>query len=237
MLHIDTGGNTCSVALSDGDQLLAIKESDQERTHAAQLTLLIDALMKESSLGFTDLTAVAVSMGPGSYTGLRIGVSTAKGICFATGLPLIAVSSLQSMCYGALQQEFPGKNQFLSAPEALLCPMIDARRLEVYTALFDLSCNQVEATQAVVIDETSFSRYLDSKHVLFFGSGSDKVMGIIKNKNAFFMPKFATSASSMINLAWEQFQLKKFADIAYFEPYYLKEFIATIPKKNIFRGV
>jgi tRNA threonylcarbamoyladenosine biosynthesis protein TsaB len=236
ILHIDTGGNTCSVAISERESLLAFKESKQDRTHAAQLTVLIDSLLKENAFNFSDLSAIAVSMGPGSYTGLRIGVSTAKGICFGTGLPLIAVPSLESMCYGVMYRESAERDEILRIPGGLLCPMIDARRLEVYTGMFDCSCKQIADTHALVIDGTSFTDLLENNRILFFGSGADKTSAIIKSKNALFMPNFSSTAQDMILIAWNAFQSKKFADVAYFEPYYLKEFIATIPRKNIFRG-
>ena len=225
ILHIETSTELCSVALSRGSSCLAVKESTEGRNHAALLTLFIDDLLKTSRLTVRQLDAVAVSSGPGSYTGLRIGLSTAKGLCYGANIPLIAVSTLQAMSMGfARQYDLPS--------DSLLCPMIDARRMEVYTALYDKDGRQMEKISAEIITEQSFASWLDRYPVYFFGNGAAKCRATLKHPNAVIPEGFAHSARYMIQLALQAFNEKRFEDTAYFEPFYLKDFIAG-PKKGV----
>ena len=186
----------------------------------------VDEVIKEAGLNPQDLDAVCVSKGPGSYTGLRIGVSAAKGLCYGLGIPLLSVGSLESMTHLALlnfEEEL--------ADAALLCPMIDARRMEVYTQLFDASLNVIEPVSAEIIDEHSFSAELEKGKVVFFGDGVFKCKEVINHPNVVFLDKFNPSACGMIALAEAKFASEQFEDVAYFEPYYLKNFVAGKPKK------
>ncbi len=234
LLLIESGTNICSIALAKEGKVIGIKESTDEKAHASQLTSFIDQLVKETGLSISLLDAVVVSKGPGSYTGLRIGVSAAKGICFAADKPLISVSSLDSMVYGAtsLYESIIADNGI-----ELFCPMIDARRMEVYTALYDKSFNKIKDTEAIVVDENTFKNILSNKRVLFFGNGASKCRGIINNSNAFFIDSFAPSARFMIPLAIKAIEGNLFENVAYFEPYYLKDFVVTVSKKNLIPGL
>jgi len=190
--------------------------------------------MKTAGMPFSALDAVAVSMGPGSYTGLRIGVSTAKGICYAVDKPLIAVGTLQSMAAGALiEVESLQGTPSLTTPSQpiLLCPMIDARRMEVYNGLYDTNLRPARNIRAEIITESSFAKELDQNQVWFFGDGAEKCMPVLgSHPNARFINDFQLSASFMVRLADEKFQKNEFEDVVYFEPYYLKDFIPGIPK-------
>ena len=233
ILHIETATKYCSVALSDGETLISLRESDEERSHARSLTRFIRECFRESGKKMSDLDAINVSKGPGSYTGLRIGVSTTKGIAYARNIPVIATGTLQVMVSAAVDnQEFI--NQSVSSDQDILfCPMIDARRMEVFTGLFNPDGTIYRDISAEIIEEDSFSGILDSKRIYFFGDGSDKCRGILKHENAIFLPDVHPSARYMIGLALEAFRNSRFEDVAYFEPYYLKEFIATIPRKKV----
>jgi tRNA threonylcarbamoyladenosine biosynthesis protein TsaB len=216
ILNIETSTKACSVAIHNDGKLLNCKESvTEEFSHSEKLLLFISDIMNESRINFSQLNAVAVSMGPGSYTGLRIGVSTAKGLCYALDIPLISVSTLQAMAYG-----------MLSVSKAdLFCPMIDARRMEVYSAFFDSDNIMVRKIQADIVDGSSYDVELKKK-VIFFGDGSDKLKGVIKHKNAIFQSDFYPSAEFIGVLSYNRFVESNFEDIAYFEPYYLKDFVA-----------
>lgn len=226
ILCIDTATSICTVALCQKGELVDKQESIEERSHAAQLTVLIEKILKKAGIKTTDLDAIAVSKGPGSYTGLRIGVSAAKGIAYASNIPLIAIPTPLLMYYGAVET---GKYDYY-------CPMIDARRMEVYTAVYDSEGRQEEKINARVIDENSFSAFLEKGSVLFFGDGAEKCKVIIKHKSAYFSESFRISAEYMCKPAFTALENKDFEDVAYFEPFYLKDFIATIPKKNILGG-
>lgn len=234
ILFIESGTNVCSVAIADGDKVFGIKESSDEKAHAAQLTVFIDQLLKESGISIAQLDAVTISKGPGSYTGLRIGVSAAKGICYAAEKPLIAVNSLDSMAWGAnsLYKEILGTNKI-----NLICPMIDARRMEVYTALYDIKLSRINQIEAIVVTEETFKNQLDQHRILFFGNGAPKCKAVINHPNAFFVDDFSPSAQFMIPLALSAFSAQNFEDVAYFEPYYLKDFVATHSSKNIIPGL
>ncbi|MBC7744999.1 MAG: tRNA (adenosine(37)-N6)-threonylcarbamoyltransferase complex dimerization subunit type 1 TsaB [Flavobacterium sp.] len=225
ILHIETATTMCSVALSIGNKLLAVKELNERNVHASQITLFIDEVMKTSRKKYTELNAVAVSKGPGSYTGLRIGVSTAKGLCFALDVPLISVNTLESMAKGVVEL-----NHNLSA-NSLLCPMIDAKRMEVYTAVFDLELKQVEEVSAKILDDSSFDNYIFNHKMIFFGDGAIKTNLLYAQKSNYQFLKFENSAAHMIDLAFQKYENKDFENMAYFEPFYLKDFIAG-PKKQ-----
>lgn len=186
----------------------------------------MDEAIKHAGLKPTDLDAVCVSKGPGSYTGLRIGVSAAKGLCYGLGIPLLSVGSLESMSNWA-QANF--KNEL--ADVSFFCPMIDARRMEVYAQLFDASLSELQPVSAEIIDENSFGSELEEGKVAFFGDGAAKCKDVINHPNAIFLEEFNPSAQGMISLAEAKFAAKQFEDVAYFEPYYLKDFVAGKPKR------
>lgn len=224
ILHIETSTEACSVAVSE-DGLAEFKLEDlQGPSHAVQLGVFVD-----EALSFVDnhgmpLDAVAVSCGPGSYTGLRIGVSMAKGICYGRNLPLIAIPTLEVMSVPVLlQQDLPD--------DALLCPMIDARRMEVYAAIYDRALNMKRSIAADIVDESSYLEYLESQPVYFFGNGAAKCREKITHPNAHFIEGVRPLARWMFPLAEKALAGKDFKDVAYFEPFYLKEFIASTPKK------
>ncbi|WP_183568203.1 tRNA (adenosine(37)-N6)-threonylcarbamoyltransferase complex dimerization subunit type 1 TsaB [Mucilaginibacter sp. SP1R1] len=222
ILQIETATTSCSVALAVDGNVLAFKQINERNIHAEVITLFIEELITNAGLTYDDLDAVAVSCGPGSYTGLRIGVSTAKGLCFALNKPLIAIETLEAMAYAII-----GEKVVTVDADTLLCPMIDARRMEVYCALFNTEGVKVRATAADIIDEHSFKEFLSSHKVLFFGDGADKCEAALGgNANAKFLPGFVNSATYLTQKAAERFNNQEFEDVAYFEPYYLKDFIA-----------
>jgi tRNA threonylcarbamoyladenosine biosynthesis protein TsaB len=226
ILHIETSTETCSVALSRGTECIAVRENHEGRNHATLLTPFIEEVLKEKNMTVKDLNAVSISSGPGSYTGLRIGLSTAKGLCYGADIPLIAVPTLHAMTSGFIRQ------QRIAKP-ALFCPMIDARRMEVYTAIFDNTGNQIEAVSAEIITENSFLQKLEENTVYFFGNGASKCSKTVKHPNAIFMDDFKLSAGYMIQDAVNACNEKKFENVAYFEPFYLKDFIAGKPKGSM----
>jgi len=230
ILHIETATQVCSVALSADGNIIQARETCDKNSHSTTITVFIEEIMKAAGMPFTELDAVAVSMGPGSYTGLRIGVSTAKGICFAVDKPLIAVGTLQSMAAGAIIEMESLLKETPSQP-ILLCPMIDARRMEVYNGLYDINLQPARDIRAEIINESSFSKELDQNQVWFFGDGADKCKPVLGNHpNARFIDNFQLSASFMVKLAEERFHRSEFEDVVYFEPYYLKDFIPGVPK-------
>ena len=225
ILNLETTSTNCSVSLSKNGKCIAVKELNGENfTHSENLSLFIDAIIKENDLEYKNLNAIAISSGPGSYTGLRIGSSTAKGICYGLEIPLIAIDTLKIMAHQMMQN----KPNF-----DLYCPMVDARRMEVYMGLFDSSLSEQITSAPMVLDEMSFAEKLKQNKILFFGSGAKKFSEIIKNENASFHFEYENSASHMCELAQEKFEEKHFADLAYFEPNYLKSFQATTPKKQL----
>jgi tRNA threonylcarbamoyladenosine biosynthesis protein TsaB len=231
ILHIETATEICSVSLSDGEKIVEVCETEFDRSHAGVLTVFINNVLEKSSISVKMLDAVAVSMGPGSYTGLRIGVSVAKGICYGANLPLIAVPTLESMYLG-LKKQLEVNGDLKNLPDVFI-PMIDARRLEVYMAVYNRDEIQLEEIKAFIVDSNSFDSYLQDKKVCFFGNGSQKVKEIVKHKNAIYIEEFKHSSTNMIGLALKKYRSNLVEDVAYFEPFYLKEFIATVPKKNI----
>jgi tRNA threonylcarbamoyladenosine biosynthesis protein TsaB len=226
LLCIESAAEVCSVALARNGEALVCEESNRERDHARLLAPLIDKVLSTVGIGAQELDAVAVSQGPGSYTSLRIGVSTAKGLCYGASKPLIAVGSLQSLAALALQQHEV-------RPADLLCPMLDARRMEVYTALYTTQgVPQTEVT-AKIVTEDSFSDILKNQRVLFFGSGAEKCREVLQSGNAEFLSVQA-SARGMVQLAEQKFAQRQFEDVAYFEPFYLKDFVAVKAVKKVF---
>ncbi len=224
ILHIETSTTVCSVALSrDKDCLFNIR-NDEGLNHAALLSRFIEKAFTELRRHAANLDAVAVSAGPGSYTGLRIGVSTAKGLCYGLNIPLIAIDTLALMCVPVIRLH--------PSEQALFCPMIDARRMEVYTALYDKQGALVRSPWAEILTESSFADCLASKRVYFFGNGSDKSRPLLSAPNACFVEAVDPLAENMIELAWEHFRQKNFVDTAYYEPFYLKEFQATTPRQS-----
>jgi tRNA threonylcarbamoyladenosine biosynthesis protein TsaB len=228
ILNIESSTGVCSVCISSGSNILSARESREGRSHAALLTVFIDEVMKEADLEFRNLSAVAVSRGPGSYTGLRIGISAAKGICYAADLKLIAVNTLAVMTEMVISSalSFPGG-------EIMYCPMIDARRMEVYTALFDSKGMQSGDISAEIITEDTFRVLLNEKKVIFFGDGAEKCRDIINHSKALFIPGIYPSARMMAELSGAALKEGRFEDPAYFIPFYLKDFIATTPKNKM----
>ncbi|MEJ5995454.1 tRNA (adenosine(37)-N6)-threonylcarbamoyltransferase complex dimerization subunit type 1 TsaB [Pedobacter sp. Du54] len=224
ILQLETATPVCSVALSINGKTVALKEETAQNIHASKLTLFINDVMEQAGIKFSDLDAIAVSKGPGSYTGLRIGVSTAKGLCFALDKPLIGINTLSMIAAGFLAEQPDYKG--------LICPMIDARRMEVFTAIFDYNLMEVEATNAKIIDDSSFLALLDTYEMAFIGNGAEKCSSTIQHKNAKFLTTNYNSASNMTLLANVAFTSKNFEDVAYFEPFYLKDFVFTVPKKK-----
>lgn len=222
ILSLETTTNICSVALHQDGKLIASKENHSSQSHSRLLAVFIRDILKESDFNVNDLNAVAVSQGPGSYTGVRIGVSTAKGLCYSLAIPLIAVNTLLAMAHGVVN--------YLKKENHILCPMIDARRMEVYTLLIDTNANILMETKPLVIDENSFDEFLKENKVVFFGNGALKCKSVIKHTNAIFIEPIATSAIQVGMIAADYFKQDKFEDLAYFEPNYLKEYRAGKPK-------
>ena len=216
ILAIETVTTNCSVALFKSGVLIAEKEHNTDGyTHAEQLTLFIEKVVNSAKVSLQDIQAVALSKGPGSYTGLRIGTSTAKGLCYALDIPLLATSTLKAMAFAM------AKNHVAD----IYCPMIDARRMEVFSALFDKNNKKVRDVQADIVDEDTYTKFLD-KEVLFFGDGAFKCKEMINHKNAMFIEGIYPSAKDLGILANAKFENKDFEDLAYFDPYYLKDFVA-----------
>jgi tRNA threonylcarbamoyladenosine biosynthesis protein TsaB len=233
ILHIETATDICSVALSEGDQQLSLTESGQERSHARLLNTFIRQSVDKAGLSFKDLDAVAVSKGPGSYTGLRIGVSTAKGLAYALEIPLLASGTLENMASGILSHPSVKELASIHGDKLLLCPMLDARRMEVYAGFFTLDSGIHREVMADIIGEESYREILNSFFVCFFGNGADKCKSALSHSNAHFIDDIFPSASTMITPILRKYRENKFEDVAYFEPYYLKDFIATVPKKKV----
>ncbi|GAA4279867.1 tRNA (adenosine(37)-N6)-threonylcarbamoyltransferase complex dimerization subunit type 1 TsaB [Gaetbulibacter aestuarii] len=220
ILNIETATTNCSVSISKNRETIALKEDyDSKYSHAERLHVYIDAVLKEAGISRNDLDAIAVSKGPGSYTGLRIGVSSAKGLCYALEKPLISVPTLQSLAHQ------------VSAESGVIIPMLDARRMEVYSAIFDVEFQQIRETEAQILDAESFQNYLEEDSVYFIGNGVEKTKDIIQHPNAVFIEKKLPSAQEMSALAFSKYKIGDFEDVAYFEPYYLKDFVTTKSKK------
>ena len=226
IILIETSTSLCSVALAENGEITAYKESSAPKAHASLTAVFIDEMLREKGLGIADCDAICVSMGPGSYTGLRVGVSTAKGLCFGAKKPLLAVGTLDTLVAQAIAEGL--------VPEGCryIVPMIDARRMEVYTATFKPDTEQVTQTEPIIIDQNSFAAELEEGPVLFIGDGAGKCEGTITHPNARFVQCWP-KASSMLAPASAEYKEKRFKDVAYFEPFYLKEFVATVSKKKM----
>ncbi|HEX2394657.1 MAG TPA: tRNA (adenosine(37)-N6)-threonylcarbamoyltransferase complex dimerization subunit type 1 TsaB [Bacteroidales bacterium] len=227
ILNIETATTLCSVGLARDSKTISRRETTEEKSHAGKLTVFIEEILNEQGISVSDLNAIAVGKGPGSYTGLRIGISVAKGLCYGSGIPLIAVSTLRILIASALSE-----NAEINA-DTLFCPMIDARRMEVFCSLSDIKGNEIEPVSARIIDITSFRDYLTKYKIAFFGSGMEKCRNVLRHPNAVFIQGIEPHASSLAVLSELNFQQKLFEDVAYFEPFYLKDFVATLPKKSI----
>ena len=223
ILHIETSTNICSIAVSENGQCLFSKSDSEGMNHAALLSVFIAEAMEFLKSTSKKPDAVAVSSGPGSYTGLRIGVSTAKGLCYGLDIPLIAVSTLEVLTANALQITETTAN-------SLFCPMIDARRMEVYAAIYNQEGIIQREISADIIDENSYSEILESHIVYFFGNGAEKCKTTLTHPNARFIDGMYPLAENMIILAEKAYNENKFVDVAYFEPFYLKEFYTTAAK-------
>ncbi len=227
ILGIETATETCSVALAQDGNILAMQENTGQNEHSSRLNLFVEEVLREAGLKLPDLDAVAVSMGPGSYTGLRIGVSAAKGWCYALDKPLIAVETLKAM---ALKAKTKLLEESQPLEKLLFCPMIDARRMEVYCALFDENLHESLATHAAIVDEHSFLEISKNKNLLLFGNGASKCKELFANRPEIrFLDHHTASAQEIVILANEKFKSGDFVDTAYFEPFYLKDFVAGKP--------
>jgi len=231
ILCIETSTEVCSVAIAENGKVCDLREDQSGMNHSRLLTVFIDELLKANKLSMINFDAVAVSRGPGSYTGLRIGVSAAKGLCYGAGIPLITICPLKAMA-SAFVQNATKQNIKLHQTDQLV-PMIDARRMEVYRAIYSVNMENIADVEAVIVDENTFADALSERYLFFFGNGAEKCKAIIQSDNAIFVENIIASAGNMATLAEECFQKKEFADVAYFEPFYLKDFIATVPRKNI----
>ncbi len=216
ILCLETATTNCSVALAVEGIITVIKEdNNQSYSHAELLHVFIEEVLTEGGIGLNELDAIAVSMGPGSYTGLRIGVSAAKGLCFTLDIPLIAIPTLASLAH-----------QVSSAPNFII-PLLDARRMEVYSAVFNEERVQIRETKAEIIVESTYDAYLEKGEVVFIGNGVEKFKEICRHKNASFLADNLPSARQMVILAESKFNSGTFENVAYFEPYYLKDFVKS----------
>ncbi len=227
IILIETSTSLCSAALAEDGKAVAYKESNAPRMHASMTAPYIEEVLKSCGLSVTDCDAVCVSMGPGSYTGLRVGSSTAKGLCFGAGIPLIALGTPDIL---AAQARIDGA---VSEDCKYIVPMIDARRMEVYSAIFTPDGRRLSETEPVIVTEESFSRELSEGKVLFIGDGAGKCSTVINSANASFV-QCCPRADAMAAIAEEEYKQKRFKDIAYFEPFYLKEFTATVSSRKLF---
>lgn len=222
ILTIETSGTNCSVAIAKDNEVISVAEENSGSfSHAEKLHVFIKAVLEQSGLSGNEINAVAVSQGPGSYTGLRIGVSSAKGLCFAWDLPLIALPTLQVLA---------SKAKGVDAD--YIIPMLDARRMEVYAAVYNFELLEVRNTQAEIVDESSFKEYLAKGKVVFLGDAVAKCKEIITHPNAIFLDDYYPGAAAMVPLAYAKYKAEMFEDVAYFEPFYLKDFIAGKKKGN-----
>jgi len=223
ILNIETSENVCSVAISRNGKLIDLIEDNEGMSHAKLLARFADDILKQNKIKPSDLSAIAVSKGPGSYTGLRIGVSFAKAMSYGLNIPLISVGTLEALANAASKKH-----------NTLICPMIDARRMEVYTALFNKELNELEKVSAEIIDENYKQDLLKKEKLVFCGSGSKKLEQVLNSKNAIFDFDIQPSAVNMIEISEKKFLEDNLEDTAYFEPFYLKDFIAIKPKNKIF---
>ncbi|MDY0104215.1 MAG: tRNA (adenosine(37)-N6)-threonylcarbamoyltransferase complex dimerization subunit type 1 TsaB [Lentimicrobium sp.] len=224
ILHIETATPVCSVALTDNERILAIRETSEKNAHSQVVTVFIDEIFRNCGLLPYQLDAISVSKGPGSYTGLRIGVSTAKGICWALDKPMISVGTPEAMALG-MREKYTQKEKL----PILFAPMIDARRMEVYTGLFDEDLNNIRPVYAAIIEENTFDAFIENHIICFAGDGAEKCESVFTHPNFRFMNDFQASSAYLARLASAKFADGNFEDVAYFEPFYLKDFIAGKP--------
>jgi tRNA threonylcarbamoyladenosine biosynthesis protein TsaB len=230
ILCLETATNLCSVALCNSAGIISLKESNESKSHSSMLSIFIEEILKESAIRARDLEAIAVSKGPGSYTGLRIGVSVAKGIAYAASIPLIGIETTLSMFWG-----ISGTQNGTSETDknSLFCPMLDARRMEVYYAIYDACGKTIKDISAEIISEDSFNNIPEFQKIIFFGDGAAKCKEVIKSTNAHFADDYRISASHMHRPVFQALKDHHYEDVAYFEPLYLKDFITSKPRKNI----
>ncbi|GHT25074.1 tRNA (adenosine(37)-N6)-threonylcarbamoyltransferase complex dimerization subunit type 1 TsaB [Bacteroidia bacterium] len=242
LLAIETSTTVCSVALAVDGKVVLAREDHTGASHAALLGVFVADAADYARANRLKISAVAVSSGPGSYTGLRIGMSEAKGLCYGWDVPLIAIPTLKILASQVLPLPFAFQPVNFQAyqpslpvpyPAPLLCPMIDARRMEVYAAIYDEELDEIRPAQADIIDENSYQEYLENNPVFFLGNGSDKCRAVISSPNARFLPNIFPAAQAMFPLAEAAFANQDFADTAYCEPFYLKEFQTTVPKNGL----
>lgn len=233
IVHIETATDICSVAVSEGGDQLSLVESSEPRSHATLLNRFIRQAVAEAGKEFKDLDAISISKGPGSYTGLRIGVSTAKGFAYALEIPLLATGTLENMASGALSNPAIAELVLLHGDNLLLCPMLDARRMEVYAGFYTTKNSMFRKVSADIIEAGSYDKILESHPVCFFGNGADKCKDVLSRPNAIFIDGINPTATSMITPVLLKYNQKQYEDVAYFEPFYLKDFIATVPKKKV----
>lgn len=226
ILNIETSTTVCSVSISENGTCKCFRENFNGNNHSELIGVFVKELLEESELKPKDLDAVSLSIGPGSYTGLRIGTSFAKGLCYATEIPLITIPTLKIIAQNSIEK-------YNINNDALLCPMIDARRMEVFCCIYDTKLNEVQQTQPEIIDENSFAEILKDKKIYFFGNGANKCKQYINHENAIFLDEVYPLSTSMIKLAEEAFDNQEFADVAYFEPFYLKAAHVTVPKNQL----
>jgi len=226
ILLLETATSSCSVALSENGKIIAVKEANEPNIHASHITLFIEELMVKTGKRYSDLSAVAVSKGPGSYTGLRIGVSTAKGLCYALDIPLLGIDTLEAMVSGLLSQNYIQDSD-------LLIPMIDARRMEVYTGIFQKDLKVLEPVSAKIVDITSFEQF-KGKNLILFGDGAGKFRELFSGQSNISFFEFTNSAKDLNNLAYRKLSNTETENVAYFEPFYLKDFLVTKSTKNNF---
>lgn len=220
ILHLETATTNCSVSIATNGKLVSLKEFNSASfSHAEQLHSFIEEALVKASFSFSDLDAIAVSKGPGSYTGLRIGVSAAKGLCFALDVPLIAVATLSSLA-----------QQLTVADDEIIIPVLDARRMEVYSSVYDATYNVLIETKAQIIDTDSFLEFAGKKHVHIIGSGAEKCEQLLNYENFTYYKEAIPSAKEMVSVAFEKFKASQFEDVAYFEPFYLKDFMLPVKK-------
>lgn len=235
IILIETSTALCSAALAEDGVIVSYRESSAPKAHASLTAVFIQEMLSERGLTVADCDAVCVSKGPGSYTGLRVGVSTAKGLCFGSGRPLLAVGTLDTLVAQAQMSCAAGCDGQDVADSTIsprfIIPMIDARRMEVYTAVFE-NGHQITETAPMIIDENSFAEYLEQGPCLFIGDGAGKCADLLKHPNARFL-QCHPQASAMLAPALAAYRAGNFQDVAYFEPFYLKEFVATVSKKKL----
>lgn len=230
ILCIETGTDICSVGLSRDGELISLRESDEGRDHARNVALFVDELLRENDIAAEELSAVAVGMGPGSYTGLRIGVSFAKGLCYGLQIPLVAVGSLDSMVQVAREDHEAGIIDVDNWNDAVLCPMVDARRMEVYTQMFDTQGQPLNEVKAEIVTEESFKEWRGERQLVIFGNGAAKCREVLNDATYI---NVTPSARGLAVLAHQRLEAGQTEDIAYFEPFYLKDFIIIPSKKKL----